>query len=302
VLICGYKFIERIKNMNFKQIAGVMLVFSSVLSFTTFGNAITEKPKESYSDTSTLTRNGIMQEALDTVYATRFNAINKLVLSAGNTKDVYQRDTVKLKEGAELYEKLIADYPDKVMTLEVRRILQDTYQKLYNATTDDTYRIKLIETAQINMLGIEKHMNVYGQSDFFNFSYADSLNAIIKNGGKVDKQDISKMKQFHQAKLADNISDNLKSYHRQALAAIYIEQNEINSAMKYINQGLNDAIKSNNTSSQDGYLFLAVWAMGKSNNAVKKDEYYQQLIKDNNKIKDIIDRRINLLLNNKDNR
>jgi hypothetical protein len=287
--------------MNFKQIAGVILVFSSVLSFTAFGNAITEKPKESYSDTSTLTRNGIMQEAQDTVYAARFNAINKLVWSASNYKDIYQSDTIKLLQGVALYEKLIADYPDKVMTLEVRRLLQNTYQKLYITTADDTYRIKLIEAAQINMQGIEKHMSRYGQSDYFNFLYGDTLNAIIKNVGTVDKKDMAKMITFHRAKLADNISDILKSYHRQALAAIYIDQNEINSAMIYINQGLEEAIKANNIGQKDGYLFLAVWAMGKSNNQAKKDEYYQQLIKDDIKMKNIIDRNINLLLHKKDN-
>lgn len=285
--------------MNIKRLINIILVFSLVFSFTALGNAIAEKPKEAYSDTSTLIRNGIMLESQDTVYAKRLNAINQLVWTASNFKDIYQSDTIKLQQGVELYEKLIADYPDKGMTLEVRRLLQNTYQKLYNVTADDTYRIKLIETAKINMLGIEKHMNVYGQSDFFNFLYADSLNAIINNGGKVDKKDISKMIQFHLAKVADNISDNLKSFHRQALAAIYIDQNEINSAMKYISKGLADATKTNNIRQKDGYLLLAVWAMGKSNNQAKKDEYYQQLIKHNSNRKNIIDKRLNLLLNNK---
>lgn len=107
------------------------------------------------------------------------------------------------------------------------------------------------------------------------------------------------MIQFHLAKVADNISDNLKSFHRQALAAIYIDQNEINSAMKYISKGLADATKTNNIRQKDGYLLLAVWAMGKSNNQAKKDEYYQQLIKHNSNRKNIIDKRLNLLLNNK---
>lgn len=279
-----------------KRIAGFILIFWVVLTINVLSETLSIRPKESYSDTSTLIKNGIMQEAQDSTYATRLNAINKLVWSASNFKDIYQSDTIKLQQGVELYEKLIADYPDKVMTLEVRRLLQNTYQKLYHATDNDAYRMKVFEVARINLQGIENHMNIYGQSDFFMFSYGEALNAIINHGGDVDKNDITKMIIFHKAKLVDNISENLKSYHCQMLAAIYIYQNEISLAMKLINQGLIETTKTNDTMKKNNYLFLAVWAMGKSHNDVKKDEYYQQLIKNDMHIKNLVDKRIKLLL------